>query len=174
MGKLVSLTQLKFQMYWMHTTLIQFSVSSPLISSTKNANCDRREIKIIKNLSVNWLLQIDVTLYTWFTFHYCSDLFEMHAGHCGKFLPNCWSWSTYCPFSILKSDAHLHDPKMASYCLTENAACAHYEEQVINPVYGNNLCLLWESFDTRKYTVQQNAVSHCFHRFCMWLPLGSK
>ena len=64
--------------------------------------------------------------------------------------------------------------KNVSYCLTENAACAHYEEQVINPVYGNNLSLLWESFDTCKNTVQQNAVSHCFHRFCMWLPLGSK
>ena len=108
-GKLVFLTQMKFNLYWMHTILIQYCVSSPLISSTKNAHCDKREIKIIKNLSVNWLLQIEVTLYTSFTSHYCSDLFEIHIVHYGKFLPNCWPWCTYCPFNIMKSDAHLHD-----------------------------------------------------------------
>ena len=75
MGKLVCLTQLKFHLYWKHTTLIQFNVSSPLISSTKNAHCDRRRNKDHNNLSANWLLQIDVTLYTWFTFHYCSVFF---------------------------------------------------------------------------------------------------
>jgi hypothetical protein len=69
----------------------------------------QRSNKIIKNLSANWLLQIDVTLYTWFTFHYCSDFFEMHTVHYGKSLPNFWSWCTYRPCNILKSDAHLHD-----------------------------------------------------------------
>ena len=90
MGELVSLAQLKFHLYWMHTTLIQFSVSSPLISSTKNAHCDKGEIKIIKNLSAIWLLQIDVTLCAWFTSHYCSGFFEMHKVHYGKFLSNCY------------------------------------------------------------------------------------
>jgi hypothetical protein len=37
--------------------------------------------------------------------------------------------------------------------LTGNTSRLHYKAQQINAVWGNSHCLLWEPYETHKYTV---------------------
>jgi hypothetical protein len=58
------------------------------------------------------------------------------------------------PVQRFEAEAHVNNILEFSRYRKENATLHHYKDQLVNAVWGNNRCLLWESYEIRKYKLK--------------------
>jgi hypothetical protein len=66
-------------------------------------------------------------------------------------------WFTGIRDNPSKHEVHLKDIYKLISSIKENTKCLHDNDQFVTDVSGNDLCLFWESYKTRKYTLWKKA-----------------